>query len=192
MASWRQVKKVNQALFPQFESLKQGRLAKVYYLVKDYKAVGASAIEYARKRPIKVILQLSTLGLGSYSYTKNPNLQSYEDNLKASAHQLLQVSSLIRNKNSESYVNELMESLDQNRLTWRSFGIFSVLLKNEFSQEYDSVNKNCYYVQPRWLNIYDRIVDIGFLDRWFLLEKAMEDYDINDEEFANTGLLNLN
>ena len=186
MASWRQVKKVNQALFPQFESLKQGRLAKVYYLVRDYKAVGASAIKYARERPIKVMLQLSTLGLGSYSYTKNPNLQSYEDSLKASAHQLLQVSSLIRNKKSESYVNELMECLDQCRLTRRSFGIFSVLLKNEFSQEYDSVNKNCYYVQPRWLNIYDRIVDIGFLDRWFLLEKAMEDYDVNDEEFVNS------
>ena len=33
----------------------------------------------------------------------------------------------------------------------------------------------------------DRIVDIGFLDRWWYTEKAMEEHDVNIDEWDEQG-----
>ncbi len=175
--------KLNHALFPQFESLKQGRLAKVYYLVKDYKAVFFSAFTYAKEKPIRVIFQLSALGLGSYAWTNNPSFTSYIDALLESSGQLTQVSSLIRNKNSDSYVRGLIECYYQNRLRSINFGVFTLVLKEKYSNDCDIFDRNCYYTKPRWLSMKDRFVDIGFLGRWYQLEKAMIDFDVNEDEF---------
>ncbi len=185
MAALRKARKLNQALFPQFESLKQGRLAQVYYLVKDYKAVFLSAFTYTRDKPLKVILQLTTLGLGSYAWNRNPNFTSYTDSLMESSNQLMQVSGLIRNRNSDSYVRDLTECFHQNRLRCRNFGIFTLIFKDNYGEECDLYDKNCYYMKPRWLSMKDQFVDIGFLGRWYQLEKAMIDFDINEEEFAS-------
>ena len=174
---------MNQALFPQFESLKHGRLAKVYHLVRDYKAVANSAVTYVRERPIKFISQLGIVGLGVYCWSQKPDMQSYADELFKSSNELLQVSSLVRNKASDTFVRDLITSYNQNRLTCRSVGVFSVILRNDFPDECDSYDKNCYYVQPRWTKLHERIVDVGILGRWFMLEKAMVDYDVNEEEF---------
>ena len=183
MAAWRKVSKVNQALFPQFESLKHGRLAKVYHLVRDYKAVANAAVKYARDRPIKFLSQLGIVGLATYGWNQRPNMQCYSDQLFKSSNDLLQVSSLIRNKKTDAYVRDLITSYYHNRLVCKNLGLFSVIIQNDFPEDCDSYDKNCYYVQPRWTKLHERIVDIGLLGRWFILEKAMVDYDINEYEF---------
>ena len=184
MAAWKNVTKVNRALFPQFESLKQGRLAKAYLLVTDYKAVAKSAVIYIREKPIKFASQLGILGLCAYCSSQRPDLQSYADELFKSSNDLLQVSSLVRNKASDAIVRDLITSYHQNRLVCKNLGLFSIILKYDFPDECDAYDKNCYYVQPRWIKLYERIVDIGMLGRWFMLEKAMVDYDVNDDEFV--------
>lgn len=183
MAAWRRISKVNQALFPQFESLKHGRLAKVYYLVRDYKAVAKSAVTYARERPIKFLSQLGIVGLSSYCWTQRPDMQSYEEELFKSSNDLVQISSLIRNKNTDAYIRDLISSYYQKRLACKNLGLFSIIIKNDFPKDCDVYDKNCYYLQPRWIKIHERIVDFGFIGRWFILENAMLDYDVNDEEF---------
>eukprot|EP00795_Rhopilema_esculentum_P008734 gene8734-14756_t len=184
MAGWKQLSRVNQALFPQFESLKHGRLAKLFHLVRDYKAVAISGVKYARKRPIKFGSQLIILGSCTYLWTKTPDMQSYENDLFDNSNQLLQVSSLIRNRRSESYIRELIECYYQGRLTCKNFGIFSLVMKSDFGNECDTFDKNCYYRQPRWTTLQERIVDIGFHGRWLFLESYMTDFDVNDEQFS--------
>lgn len=183
MASWKSISKFNQALFPQFESLKQGRLAKVYYLIRDYKAVAKSGVTYARDRPIKLLSQLGIVGLSTYCWIQRPNMQAYADDLFRNSNELLQISRLTRNKKTDLYIRDLITSYYQNRLTCQNLGLFSIIFNNDYPEECDAYDKNCFYMQPRWINIHERIVDFGFLGRWFMLEKMMVDYDVNDEEF---------
>eukprot|EP00794_Sanderia_malayensis_P012039 gene12040-13281_t len=185
-AAFRRVRKFNQVLFPQFESLKQGRLAKVYYLVKDYKAVLVSTYTYAKEKPIRVLLQLSALGLGSYVWKNNPSFSSYVDALLESSGQLAQVSSSIRNRHSDACVRELTECYHQSRLSSKNLGLFTLIFKDNFPDDCDIYDRNCYYMKPRWTSIKERFVDIGFLGRWYQLEKTMIDFDVNDEEFQNS------
>ncbi|KAI4538869.1 hypothetical protein MG293_011136 [Ovis ammon polii] len=39
--------------------------------------------------------------------------------------------------------------------------------------------------QPRWTDFPDRIPDVGFVGRWWVLGARMRDYDINDDEFLH-------
>ena len=155
----------------------------MYYLMRDYKAVANSAVVYVRERPIKFISQLGLVGLGAYCWSQRPGMQSYTDELLKSSNELLQVSNLIRSKTSEAFVRDLVTSYYQNQLTCKNFGLFSVILKNDFPNDCDAYDKNCYYMQPRWKKLHERIVDIGMLGRWFMLENAMIDFDVNNEEF---------
>lgn len=38
-----------------------------------------------------------------------------------------------------------------------------------------------------YLDYYDRIVDVGWLGKWWILEKKMEDMDVNPEEWLPDG-----
>ena len=38
-----------------------------------------------------------------------------------------------------------------------------------------------------YLDFYDRIVDVGWLGKWWILEEKMKDRDINPEEWLPDG-----
>ncbi|NXW83681.1 TIM29 translocase, partial [Alopecoenas beccarii] len=44
--------------------------------------------------------------------------------------------------------------------------------------------QRCRYLRPRWWEAPRRVLDVGFLGRWWVLSWRCRDYDVNDEEFA--------
>ncbi|NWR81203.1 TIM29 translocase, partial [Centropus unirufus] len=42
----------------------------------------------------------------------------------------------------------------------------------------------CRYLEPRWRDFPSRLLDVGFLGRWWVLAARLRDCDINEEEFA--------
>ncbi|NWX05666.1 TIM29 translocase, partial [Caloenas nicobarica] len=44
--------------------------------------------------------------------------------------------------------------------------------------------QRCQYLRPPWWEAPRRVLDVGFLGRWWLLRRRLRDYDVNDEEFA--------
>ena len=185
--AWKGMTKVNQALFPQFESLKHGRLARIYNIYHDYKEVFKSALMYLKDHPVKSLIQVSGLGALSYVWRNNPDELSFTEHLTENSNKLLMVSDLIRNKESNRQVRQTLAYHTEGRLERKSFGFFSLILLSNLGQECDTYEKHCVYAQPRWTNITERIVDVGILGRWIYLEHAMIDYDINDDEFLNTA-----
>lgn len=54
----------------------------------------------------------------------------------------------------------------------------------------DNYDKDCFlyktvcpYLKPRYLTFHERIIDVGALDKWWVLETKMKDYDVNESEF---------
>jgi hypothetical protein len=70
-------------------------------------------------------------------------------------------------------------------LRHQSLGVFSVMWNDKENEETGVFSTNCQYIKPRWTEIVrDRIVDVGFVGQWWLLEKNMRDFDINPSEWG--------
>ncbi|NXV86800.1 TIM29 translocase, partial [Calonectris borealis] len=42
----------------------------------------------------------------------------------------------------------------------------------------------CRYLQPRWRELPERLLDVGFWGRWWVRGARLRDYDVNEEEFG--------
>lgn len=57
--------------------------------------------------------------------------------------------------------------------------MFSVVWVDKYSEECDSFERNCSYLQVPFWGIKNRILDVGFLNTWWITSRKMLDYDIN-------------
>ena len=45
----------------------------------------------------------------------------------------------------------------------------------------------CDYLRPSWSDMRHRVLDLGFMGRWWLSARKMELYDVNDAEWNEDG-----
>nr|XP_015096382.1 mitochondrial import inner membrane translocase subunit Tim29 [Vicugna pacos] len=65
-----------------------------------------------------------------------------------------------------------------------SLGLFSLVYEAPFDAQTSLYQARCRYLQPRWTDFPGRILDVGFVGRWWVLGARMRDCDINDDEFV--------
>ena len=53
-------------------------------------------------------------------------------------------------------------------------GLFTVMWRSDYSPELGHIKANCKYLVPGYLDVFTegRIVDVGFLGKWWLTDKA--------------------
>ena len=88
----------------------------------------------------------------------------------------------IRNRTSEQFIDHIRNLESEGRLGHLSLGLCSVVFSRHINPElceYGAV-----YLGPRWAEYLDRVVDVGLVGRWWNMEQAMEDYDINEDEWG--------
>ncbi|EDO34419.1 predicted protein [Nematostella vectensis] len=179
----RTANKINDALLPQFENLKQRKIGRSAFAVYvDYKAVFVDFFKGARSKPLRTSLGLGLLGFGYVVYLNNPDDDSYNDTLLDNANELLQVGERIRNPSSDVYTQEMLQLFYQGKLRRQSFGLFSLMMQTEFGKDCDLYEKHCYYTKTRWVDLWKYVRDFGILGHWYKLETAMIDYDVNQED----------
>lgn len=64
-------------------------------------------------------------------------------------------------------------------LRYTSFGIFSVMWVDNHSRESGLYDAHCDYLQVSYLKFFKRIIDFGFMNKWWLLEQHFKDFDVN-------------
>ena len=69
----------------------------------------------------------------------------------------------------------------EGRLGHQSFFLFSVVYSAHVNTDLCEFSKT--YLSPRWSEYLDRIVDVGCLGKWYYMDNAMLDYDINEDEW---------
>lgn len=95
----------------------------------------------------------------------------------------MQVGETIRNEISVQHVQILEKCYNEGIVRRFSIGILSIIWLDNYDKDCSLYKAVCPYLKPRYLNFYERIIDIGFLDRWWILDRKMIDYDINAKEF---------
>lgn len=177
--------KVNRALLPQMQTIRESKLGKPFYLIYvDYKNVLFDFSQFVYKKPLKALRNFGMIfGLVGIWVT-NPEPDSYAAQLMENANTLLLLSSIVRNTKCNERIQNLVKLNSEGRLLVHNLGFFSLVRHKEHSDTSCFYEAKCYYLKERWLYLYKDVVDIGFLGKWYFLEKAMVNYDVNDEELS--------
>lgn len=139
----------------------------------------------AWERPVKASVYMTLVG-GAWAcfYTK-PDQSSFEATLLERSGQLGLLSPWIRNGTSDGHVQNLVKLRNEGRLHHVSLGFLSLVYRTEYDPDATLYEAQCSNVSPRWREFPQRILDVGFVGRWWILDSKMKDYDVNDEEFKH-------
>lgn len=97
----------------------------------------------------------------------------------------MQVGEAIRNPMSVQYVQWLGQCYNEGIVRRMNLGIVSLIWLDDYDEMCSLYKAVCPYLKTRYLTFYQRVVDIGFLDKWWILENKMEDYDVNEAQFSD-------
>ncbi|KAJ8385863.1 hypothetical protein AAFF_G00179290 [Aldrovandia affinis] len=154
-------------------------------LLTDYKEACREAVVSAWERPFKASVYLGLLGGAWACCLTNPDDTSFEALLLESANQLGLLSPWIRSGISDGHVQSLVQLRNEGRLRYASLGVASLTYRADYDPTVSLYEARCSFLSVPWVELPDRVLDMGFAGRWWVLDSKMKDYDINEEEFKN-------
>ena len=177
------------------EKLKGGRIERYVNYWKgvktDYKEALKELGQSCRERPIKASMIGATILSALYANRHNPDEKSFNDLLVNINNDLTMVSDLCRNNSSTQHQFEVVRAQNAGTLRYWNLGLFSIIWRDNYNSDFGHVKARCKYLTVGYTDILfnerERIVDIGFLGNWWYTNKAMEEYDINQDEWDITG-----
>lgn len=112
-------------------------------------------------------------------YKQTPNHNDLKD-------QLLQLENLIglvpessQNQQAIAHTRYLNQLINSNKIRITSLGVFSIMWVADYSSDQATYDATCNYLQPEWTTFGNRIIDVGFWNIWWNLQKSTKDYDVN-------------
>lgn len=154
-------------------------------ILQDYVEVVKDAYKNAKARPIKTLLYALVGGGVVATWKARPDAVSYTDCLLEHCNDFYQCSQIVRNRQTHTYLDNLIRKLSKDQLEYKNFGFFAILLEREHGPVCKNYHVSCKHMRQRWWKKWANVVDVGFWGRWWALDRAMVDYDVNDEELKN-------
>ena len=154
-------------------------------ILEDYKAVAVETGQDIKARPIKSGFVFSILGAVTYLIKTNPSEQSFRAGLVENTNDLLQLSDAIRRPSCDDHMQMLVKGYNEGTIRRLNLGVCSIMWLDNFDKDVDFFQAHCKQLRVGWLNMKERIVDVGVVNRWIYLEKYMEDFDINPQEWPD-------
>uniref|UniRef100_A0A8C5KAL2 Translocase of inner mitochondrial membrane 29 n=1 Tax=Jaculus jaculus TaxID=51337 RepID=A0A8C5KAL2_JACJA len=154
-------------------------------LLTDYAEACRDAAAAARARPTRAAAYVGLLGGAAVCCAWAPSEAAFEEALLDASGSLLLLAPATRNRDSEAFVQRLMWLRGRGRLRHVNLGLCSLVYDAPFDSQTSLYQARCRYLQPRWVDFPGRILDVGFVGRWWRLTTLMRDCDINDDEFLH-------
>ncbi|XP_061017182.1 mitochondrial import inner membrane translocase subunit Tim29-like [Dama dama] len=154
-------------------------------LLQDYAEACKDAAAAARARPGRAAVYLGLLGGAAACCSLAPSEAAFEEALLDASGTLLLLAPATRNRDSEAFVQRLLWLRGRGCLRHVSLGLCSLVYEAPFDAQASLYQARCRYLQPRWTDFPDRILDVGFVGRWWVLGARMRDCAINDHEFLH-------
>ncbi|CAJ1076666.1 mitochondrial import inner membrane translocase subunit Tim29 [Xyrichtys novacula] len=169
-----------------WERLKNGK-AGVWLrgLVTDYKEACREMVVGAWERPIKASVYGTLLGGAVTCFYTKPDQSSFEAALLDRSNQLGLLSPWIRNANSDGHVQSLMKLRNEGRLRHIGLGLLSLVYRADFDPAVTLYEAQCSNLSVPWRELHQRVLDVGFVGYWWILDSKMKDYDVNEDEFKH-------
>ena len=158
----------------------------------DYKQVLIDTRNECRDRPLKASAYGSVLAFVGYCMATNPDENDFRHQLIESHNNLCSVPKNLQNPTSCDFLLTISDLQNQKVLNYQSLGLFSVIYVTDWPKHCALFQNNCKYLKPKISSyFYDRILDIGFIKKFRILDNKMIDYDVNDQLFHTNWPFNL-
>lgn len=154
-------------------------------LLRDYAEACGDAAAAARARPGRAAVYMGLLGGAAACCALAPSEAAFEEALLDASGSLLLLAPATRNRHSEAFLQRLLWLRGRGRLRHVNLGFCSLVYEAPFDSQASLYQARCRYLQPRWVDFPGRVLDVGFVGRWWILENRMHDCDINDDEFLH-------
>jgi len=128
---------------------------------------------------------LLVIGAAMYAAATNPDERSFREVVLETTDEMTLISDAIRNPAAEQKLKFIHSCYNQGLIRHLSLGVFSFMWLENFDKDCALYPSQCYYLQPGFLDFHTRILDVGFLGRWWKIYNDMKDYDINPSEFSS-------
>lgn len=122
-----------------------------------------------------------TTGLATlYALSKNnPNETDFKDGLKRITNDVILVSDDCRNPESINHLRYIQTCYNEGVIHYRSLGIISFMYTTDLNESCDLYKAHCPYLKPSYFSMIARIVDIGFMGKWWNTYIKTTNYDVN-------------
>ena len=158
-------------------------------ILDDYKTVAIETVTDMKARPVKSSFYISLITGAVVLIKTRPTETDFDTQLIDHSQDLMLVSDMIRNPGSESFVKKVSTLKSEGRLKYVNLLVCALLRETNYSSELGIYEANCKYIKPHWTEFHKTIVDVGLFGKWFNLNEAMKDYDINPQEWKEDGTL---
>ncbi|XP_031638590.1 mitochondrial import inner membrane translocase subunit Tim29 [Contarinia nasturtii] len=149
-------------------------------LVSDYRDVFMDVIKQAKEKPIRAAIYG---GLGAstvYSFKHNPSESDHIEQLRTYNTKMVLVDPVCQNKVSSQYLTFVERCHNEGIVRRLNLGIVSLLWLDNYDRALGLYKATCSFTRPELITWHQRIIDVGFLDKWWKIEEKMIDYDINE------------
>lgn len=154
-------------------------------LIQDYTEVFKDTIEEAYTKPWKTMLIGGVGGFCTYALYNNPDEMDYKNQLIGYQNDFGLVGKPVRNPSADVYLKYLNNCYNYGLIRRFSFGLFSVIWLDNYDANVGLYKAQCPYLKPQIKNFHERIIDFGFLNKYWLMERKMVDYDVNPNEWID-------
>lgn len=154
-------------------------------LISDYKEACREIAVGTWERPVKASVYMSLLGGAWACFHMKPDQSSFEATLLEYSSQLGLLSPWIRNATSDGHVQSLVKLRNEGRLRHISLGLLSLVCRADYDPDTTLYEAQCSNLSVPWRELPQRILDVGFIGHWWILDSKMKDYDVNVEEFKH-------
>lgn len=152
------------------------------FLVKDYFTVIWGIVKDAKNRPMRALIIYGTGGVVYQLNTMNPTDEDFQAELRHSANEVGSLPETMQNPVARDHIISLERLNATGELRRLNLGVASIFWRHDHNEELKMYKANCKYLSPDWLAFNERIVDIGFMNRLWILHDRMKDYDVNNSE----------
>uniref|UniRef100_A0A915PS39 Uncharacterized protein n=1 Tax=Setaria digitata TaxID=48799 RepID=A0A915PS39_9BILA len=152
----------------------------------DYMIVIGDVLKDMRRRPIRTMIKVLPLGGAFYAYKTNPSERDMLNSLVERRQQMVLVPNSIHSKKADDEIASRTMYIDQNRLRLINCILFSILIKLPDGDDLCLYENQNSVLKRWWWQRYDDVIDIGAFDKWFMLGRSFENYDVNENEFNNS------
>lgn len=152
-------------------------------VTNDYRDVVLDVGKQMKERPIKAAIYCTLGASAIYSFKHNPSERDFIEQLRVYNNKMILVDPVCHNAVSSQYLTFLERCYNEGIVRRLNIGICSVLWLDNYDHAISLYKATCSYTKPELLTWHQRIIDVGFLDKWWKVNDKMTDYDINDNNF---------
>lgn len=121
----------------------------------------------------------------AYCAHSNPDERTFRDKFLFHTNEMVLVGEPNRNPQAVSHLKFLETCYNKDVIRTLSLGIVNFMWISDYEKSSALYQAHCEYLEPKFLTFHERIVDIGFLGQWWILQRTMKDFDVNPSEFEN-------